>query len=119
IGGGLMPQRAEGGARFADRHAEPLALEDHPQRPADVRLVVDHDHVALARHARRSSGAAGRGTRNAAPPSSLATTATSPPHRSAFFLTIDSPSPIPSFLNVIVGSNREAAASALRPGPES
>ena len=63
--------------------------------------------------------AAGSTTRNAAPLNSPSTSVISPPQSSAFFLAIDNPSPIPFFLNVIVGLKSERDASSFRPGPES
>src|SRR5262245_23884727 len=101
-----MPQRTKGGGRLADGDPIAFAFQDHPQRPADVRLVVHDDDVVLAAHDACSActaPAAGSVMRNAAPPSSPRISTRSPPHRSAFFLAIDSPSPIPCFLNVIVG----------------
>ncbi len=94
-------------------HGDPiaLALEDQPQRPADVRLVVDDDDVPFACHD-------GSVTLNAAPPSSPGITVTSPPDSSAFFLAIERPSPMPCFLKVIVGSNSVAGdlLAQARPG---
>ena len=72
-----------------------------------------------ARSADCRIGDGGSVTRKAAPPSSPSTSAMSPPDRSAFFFAIDRPSPMPCFLNVIVGSNSVPDAAALSPGPES
>ena len=63
--------------------------EQLAERMGDLRLVVDDRDVSLARHE-------GSQILNAAPPSSPAIGITSPPHASAFFLAIDSPSPVPS-----------------------
>ena len=51
IGAPGHAMRLELGDRAADRDAVALALEDQPQRRADVRLVVDDDDAVLALHA--------------------------------------------------------------------
>ena len=65
-----------------------------------------------------AGAAAGSVTLNAAPPSSPSTSTMSPPESSACLFAIDRPSPMPCFLNVIVGSNSVRGRLRARvPGP--
>src|SRR5205823_7719392 len=110
--------RAKFGSGPANEDVVAFAFQNDLERAADVHFVIDDENTLGHRYV-PAPHAIGNTTRNAAPPSSLCTIMISPPLRSALFRAMDRPSPIPRFLNVIVGSNREREASVLKPGPES
>ena len=98
----------------------PSRFQDQAQRQADVRLVIENHDMAFADR-QRQLRLVGQQRRHAASPGTPRHRARRPPsamspfERMAFFFAMDSPSPMPCFLNVMVGSNRVADASAADP----